>query len=114
MTHAPDIRRRGVVFHHGQRAGTLDELTDGGFRFQYAVRYLAAPDPQPVSLTLPVRGEPYLSEVLFPFFQGLLAEGSTRQLQARLHRVDPDDAFGLLLATGRDTIGAVTVKPADE
>ncbi len=102
-------RRRAAVHCHGRRAGVLEELTDGGFRFAYEEAYLADSDAPAVSLTLPRRTRPFVSDSLFPFFYGLLAEGTTRQLQARLNRIDPNDAFGLLLATGRDTIGAVTV-----
>ena len=41
----------------------------------------------------------------------MLSEGYNREVQARLHHVDKDDDFGILLATAyRDTAGAVTVK----
>ena len=37
-----------------------------------------------------------------------------RQMQSQLLRIDPDDDFGILLATAQyDTIGAVTVKPIE-
>ena len=106
--------RRGQVFNHGRLAGVLDELEDGRFRFQYDPDYLRDPAVTAVSLTLPKREEPFFSDHLFAFFHGLLAEGSTRQLQCRLLQIDEEDAFGLLLATGRDTIGSVSVKSAEE
>lgn len=109
----PGVRRRAAVLCHGRRAGILEERTDGRFRFTYDERYLADRDAPAVSLTLRRRAEPFVSESLFPFFYGLLSEGTTRQLQARINRIDPDDAFGLLLATGRDTIGAVAVVEED-
>jgi len=44
--------------------------------------------------------------------EGLLAEGSLRELQSRLHRIDLEDGFGLLLKTATsDVIGCVTVEP---
>ena len=67
----------------------------------------------PVSLALPTRGAPYHCPVLFPFFTGLLAEGATRALQHRVLRIDEDDDFGLLTATGRDLIGSVSVLPLE-
>lgn len=108
---SPDtVRRSGIVFVHETHAGRLVELRDGTFRFQYFASYLARPQASPVSLTLPLREDIYRSDNLFSYFQGLLSEGSTRVLQCRMHRVDPDDAFGLLLATGADAIGAVSVE----
>jgi serine/threonine-protein kinase HipA len=51
---------------------------------------------------------------LFPFFSGLLAEGTLRDLQCRIHRIDEADDFGLLLETaGGDVIGAVSVRSCE-
>ena len=42
----------------------------------------------------------------------MLSEGENRQVQSVLLRIDPEDDFGILLATCQiDTIGAITVKP---
>lgn len=101
--------RTAVVSNHGVPAGRLSELNDGTFRFGYFDAYVVERLP-PVSLTLPLRSEPYESPVLFPFFAGLLTEGATRRLQEQLFRVDERDDFGLLLATGQDTIGSVSVE----
>lgn len=103
--------RRCRVYNHNRFAGVLEQLDDGTFRFCYDEAYLADDSTEPVSLTLPKRGEPYRCDHLFPFFYGLTAEGANRRLQARLLGIDEDDAFGLLMATGRDTIGSVTVEP---
>ncbi|WP_245970282.1 HipA N-terminal domain-containing protein [Pseudochryseolinea flava] len=49
---------------------------------------------------------------MFPFFFNMLSEGSNKELQCRLLRIDETDHFALLLAIANfDTIGAVTVKP---
>jgi HipA-like protein len=51
---------------------------------------------------------------LFPFFSGLLAEGTLREMQCRMRRIDENDDFGLLLETaGGDVIGAVTVRRSE-
>lgn len=106
--------RRGRVFHDRIRAGLLEEL-DEGFRFTYDPSYLADPRLPAVSLTLPKRPEPYESRYLFPFFFGLLAEGSTKDLQCRLLKIDEKDPFGRLLATlSGDVIGSVYVLPDDD
>ena len=104
-------RRRGLVRVKGIAAGLLEE-TPSGYLFTYDPVYLACEDAVAVSLTLPLRSEPYVSPHLFPFFEGLLAEGSLRELQSRLHKIDLEDSFGLLLKTAAsDVIGCVTVEP---
>ena len=105
------MSRGGKVFYGGELAGHIERRDDGRYRFAYQPEYLARPDARPVSLTLPLRREEFVSPVLFPFFSGLLAEGSLKELQCRMHRIDPDDDFTRLLKTARhDVIGAVTVE----
>lgn len=105
------MSRAGKVFYCGELAGHIERRDDGRYRFTYQPEYLARPDARPVSLTLPLRREGFESPVLFPFFSGLLAEGNLKELQCRLHRIDPDDDFTRLLKTTRhDVIGAVTVE----
>lgn len=106
-----EVRRRAAVLNHDAPAGELLELADGTFEFRYHATYLADPEASAISLTLPLRSDPYHSATLFPFFAGLLAEGSTRLMQARQLQIDEADDFGLLTATGRDLVGSVTVKP---
>ena len=101
--------RRARVLNHGRLAGHLEE-TSSGFLFTYDRTYL--PDGEPISLTLPTREKPYSAPALFPFFYGLLTEGSTREIQHRVLKIDEDDVFGLLLATGEDTIGSVSIEAA--
>ncbi len=103
--------RRGKVFFRRILAGHLERDADGVYRFTYTPEYLARPDARPVSLTLPLRREPYVSRVLFPFFSGMLAEGSLKMLQCRLLRIDPDDDFTRVLkTTAHEVIGAVNVE----
>ena len=102
--------RRGIVLLDNRDCGLIEE-TQNGYRFQYLKEFLASPNPRAISLTLPCRAEPYDAEQLFPFFSGLLAEGTLRVIQCRTHQIDENDDFGLLLETaGGDVIGAVTVR----
>ena len=78
-------------------------------------KYLAGPSARAVSLTLPLRQKPFESPHLFPFFSGLLAEGSLKEMQCRLLKIDPADEYTRLLKTaGGDVIGAVTVEESQE
>ncbi len=104
------MARSGQVYRCGILAGRIEELLGGGYRFTYDTGYLASAEPKPVSLTLPLQVEPFVSPTLFPFFYGLLAEGNLKNMQCQKLKLDEDDHFGRLLKTaGSDTIGDVTV-----
>lgn len=90
-------------------AGTLRE-TDEGYLFEYAAEYLAREDASAVSLTLPLRTEPYKSKTLFAFFDGLIPEGWLLDIVTHNWKLDPKDRFGILLVACRDCIGNVTVR----
>lgn len=100
--------RKAKVNFQDQLAGYLSE-TENGFQFVYDENYLQS--GHPVSISLPLRKEPYESKELFSFFQGLLPEGWYLDIVSATAKIDANDAFGLLLATTGDTIGAVTVHP---
>lgn len=100
-------KRKADVFYHGRLAGILEE-TDEGYRFAYNFDYLKT--GKPVSLSLPLREEPFESVTLFPFFAGMNSEGWYRDIVCATKKIDPADEFGILLVTGENTIGAVTVK----
>lgn len=106
--------RRGVVCLAGRRVGLLEELDGGGARFTYDAAWLQDPARLPVSLTLPLRPEPYDSRSLHPFFENLLPEGWLLEISTAKLKISKDDAFGLLLATCADCIGAVEVRNAAE
>jgi serine/threonine-protein kinase HipA len=104
-------QREAKVFYNNRLAGVLTE-TESGFQFRYDHNYLAGGTP--ISYTLPLREEAFDSTQLHGFFENLVAEGWLRKLQTQQQRINESDRFGLLLANGRDLIGAVTVVPADQ
>lgn len=104
--------RQCEIYLHGIKCGLLTEEDDKSFTFSYDSVYLQRADADPVSLTLPLQREPHKSPYLFSVFANMLSEGENRQIQSVLLRIDPEDDFGILLATCQmDTIGAITVKP---
>ena len=106
--------RQCEICLHGIRCGILTESDSREFSFIYDRAYLLGEDAQPVSLTLPLQSEPYTSPHLFPAFANMLSEGENRMVQSQLLRIDPEDDFGILLATCQtDTIGAITVRPIE-
>lgn len=105
--------RRARVCIAGRTAGALEELEAGGSRFTYAPAWLASPGARPVSLTMPLRKEPYVSKTLHPFFENLLPEGWLLEVSTAKLKISKDDVFGLLLATCRDCVGAVEILAED-
>jgi HipA-like protein len=107
--------RKGEVRVNGIPAGTLEETADG-FLFLYNLDYARNPELPSVSLTLPKReNTPYSAPALFPFFAGLLTEGTAMHIQCRMLKLDEADLFGRLLKTAQDdVIGNVTVHEMEE
>ena len=104
--------RRGKVFVQGRYAGMVEE-TEDGYSFAYDSGYLETNGPA-VSLTIPLQEEPFFSETLFPFFDGLIPEGWLLSVVTKNWKLDPEDRFGLLLVSCEDSIGDVSVKNADD
>ena len=105
--------RKGYVCVQGHYAGIIEE-NDEGYAFQYAESYLQGEQALPVSITMPLQKEPYQSNVLFPFFDGLIPEGWILGIVNRNWKIDTKDRFGLLLAVCKDCIGDVSIKSEGE
>lgn len=101
--------KQGNVYFKNILAGTIREDEDG-FTFQYDPDYMQRDDAQPVSLTLPLREEPYVSQVIFPFFDGLIPEGWLLDVATKSWKINERDRMGLLLACCNDCIGAVSIE----
>lgn len=93
---------------HGKLAGYL-ERSAGTVRFTYDSDYLSS--GQPLSLSLPLRPEPFESDGLPPYFSGLCSEGWLRRIQSFEQKIDPEDSFTRLINNGLDLAGAVTIEP---
>jgi serine/threonine-protein kinase HipA len=107
---AKSQQNSAFVFYNNILAGTLRKLPMG-YEFQYSKSYLDNPGYPPIAFSLPRQDNVFYSQVLFPFFYGLLSEGSNRQIQEKLLKIDSRDHFTLLIKTANsDTIGAVTVR----
>lgn len=104
--------RAAQVFVQNHLAGMIQE-TEKGYRFTYSKSYLDSKKPLAVSLTLPLREEPYESTVLFPFFDGLIPEGWLLHVVIKNWKIPSKDRFGLLLVSCRDCIGDVSIRVGD-
>ena len=105
-----DKKRKAHVFYQARLAGILEE-TDEEYLFVYTADYLKT--GRPISLSLPLQTEAFKSAALFPFFVGMTPEGWYRDIVCATKKIDPSDDFGILLITGENTVGAVTVKKVE-
>ena len=100
-----------TVYVKGVPAGVLARFRRGGYEFRYTRQYRESARPS-VAFSLSKRKAVHRSDVLFPFFYGLLAEGAQKRLQCRTMRIDENDHFTRLAETCREgVIGAVYVLP---
>ena len=103
-----NVLRQTNVYVRNHFAGLLQE-TDEGYRFIYDPIYLDLKTACAVSLTLPLRREPYTSRTLFPFFDGPIPEGWLLNVVSRNWKIDQKDRFGLLMVACHDCIGSVSI-----
>lgn len=102
------MSRIGKVFYQADFAGLISE-DENGYHFQYDAAYLSKENAQPVSLTMPLQAKPFYSNILFPFFDGLIPEGWLMDIAIQNWKLNPRDRMGLLLSVCKDCIGAVSI-----
>ena len=100
--------RKANVLYRDTVAGQLVE-DDSGYTFTYDTAYLALEEAVPISLTLPLTDQPYHSNVLFPFFDGLIPEGWLLEITTKNWKINANDRMALLMACCKDCIGAVGI-----
>jgi serine/threonine-protein kinase HipA len=105
--------RKAVIKIEDQLAGWLTQ-DEEGYHFVYNQTYAAQPNVRPVSLTLPIQEAAFNSNVLFPFFDGLIPEGWLLDIAEKNWKLNPRDRMGLLLACCKDCIGIVSVEEVKE
>lgn len=100
--------KRGRVYVNDQFAGIIEEK-ENLFIFTYNKNYILNPDARSVSLTLPLRSEPYVDKTMIPFFDGLIPEGWLLDIVIDNWKVDPRDRMQLLLVACKDCIGNISI-----
>lgn len=98
------------IYMYNTLAGILTE-DEEGYRFEYDSDYLNSEKAEAISLTLPLSDKPYLSNILHPFFDGLIPEGWLLHIAEKNWKINNRDRMSLLLACCKDCIGAVGVQP---
>lgn len=105
--------RRARIFLNETPCGILTE-DEMGYNFRYDVAYLKNSDAEPVGIAFPLQEEPFRSNMLFPFFDGLIPEGWLLDVAERNWKIHRNDRMGMLMTCCKDCIGAVSVEPIEE
>ncbi len=106
--------RKAKVLYNDKLAGILIENNDGDYIFTYDKDYVINYPDHFLTFTMPVRGQEYKSNRLFPFFEGLIPEGWLLEIASNSWKINKNDRMGLLLACCQNCIGAVSVIPVKE
>ncbi len=98
------------VYLHEALAGNLEQTPEGVLTFTYDLNYLQATGPS-ISVSMPLREQPYGDGTARPFFSGLLPDERARRRLAAALGVSERNAFGLLEIIGGECAGALSLVP---
>ncbi|HET7931715.1 MAG TPA: type II toxin-antitoxin system HipA family toxin [Rhodanobacteraceae bacterium] len=83
------------------------------WQFRYAPEYLDAARSVALSVSLPLRAEPFIGAAVRNWFGNLLPEGAVREAIAARLRIPVRDDFALLAGIGGECAGAVSIVPQE-
>ncbi len=89
------------VFLGEQQVGVLSQKNVGELRFHYL------PGATSISVSLPLREEPFEDGECYPFFEGILPEENQRRAIERAVHVSGSNVLGMLEFLGGEVAGAV-------
>jgi serine/threonine-protein kinase HipA len=96
------------------RVGLLIKKNDKAFLFQYDPQYIENKGALPIATNFPLEKKEFLSVNLHPFFDNLIMEGWLLHQTEKSFHIDKKNRWGLLMISGANPIGAVTIHALDE
>ena len=100
------------VYMNGYRVGLFSKSPAGAHYFQYDAAWLALAGCRPISLSMPLRHQPYEGDEVYNFFDNLLPDNpQIRQRILARHHADSTQPFDLLAKIGQDSVGALQLLP---
>ncbi len=100
------------VYLNGRLVGQLKKKTSGAIDFTYDLSWLAWENTFPVSLSMPLREDRYIGEIVTAVFDNLLPDNSEIRHRVAEHSgAKGTDAYSLLAEIGRDCVGALQFLP---
>ncbi|MDF1684364.1 MAG: HipA domain-containing protein [Legionellaceae bacterium] len=96
------------VVMNGYLIGRLKKNTRGKLIFTYAASWLSTPGARPISLALPLVEQPFTTEAVYHFFDGLLPDNPEIRARIQKHwKLTSKHPFDLLACIGNECAGAV-------
>lgn len=103
------------VYMNGFKVGYLKRYNSGAHEFGYDHQWLAKEGARPISLSMPLRHDPYTGREVINFFDNLLPDNEEiRDRIVARYKADSDQAFDLLSVIGKDSVGALQFIPEGE
>lgn len=102
------------VYLHHDLAGQLIQDEHGQMVFDYAASWLENPVAIPLSHSLPLRKERFITHECRGFFAGILPEQDKREIIAKNLGISARNDFAMLESIGGECAGAITFLPAGE
>jgi serine/threonine-protein kinase HipA len=99
------------VYFRDRLVGPLWLDKERRFTFQYEKEWIADSQAIPLSVSLPLRLEPYAADSSRPFFANLLPEGDIRRLITRRFGVSERNDYALLEKIAGECAGAFSIVP---
>jgi serine/threonine-protein kinase HipA len=104
-----------ITWMNNERVGELTKLTNGAHTFKYGLSWMLNKRARPLSLSLPLQLTTIVSDAVFNYFDNLLPDNpQVRDRIVKRYGAGSKQPFDLLAEIGRDSVGAVTLLPADE
>lgn len=94
--------------------GQVDVAADGSLSLRYADRWLQTTGAFPLSVTMPLRADPYPSDIISLWLANLLPEEEQLQVLTRSLGLDQADVLAVLSEIGGDTAGALSFGAATD
>ena len=101
--------KNGYVYIDDNYCGLITQTDDNIFIFEYSDEWFNNQNNKSVSLTLPIINKRYESNILFPFFDGLIPEGYLLEVAIKKFNINTNDRMTLLLKTCHNPIGNVSI-----
>ena len=106
--------KKGKVFCDNLLCGFIIQNDDNEFIFTYTDEWFNDNSKNSISLTMPKSKKEYKSNILFPFFDGLIPEGYILELALKKFNLNVNDRMLLLLKTCNNPIGNISIKEAKD
>jgi serine/threonine-protein kinase HipA len=102
------------IWFDGLAVGQVDVTADGSLSLRYAERWMQTTGAFSLSVTMPLRADPYPSDVISPWLANLLPEEEQLHVLTRSLGLDQADVLAVLAEIGGDTAGALSFGAATD